>query len=66
MKFSVPKMSCGHCTTAIEKSIAATDPTAGVSCDLQSHNVTVTTGKSAADIAAAIKRAGYDSELLAG
>ncbi len=66
MKFSVPKMSCGHCTSAIEKSIAAADPAAGVTCDLQSRNVTVTTGKSAADIAAAIKKAGYDSELLAG
>jgi copper chaperone len=66
MKFSVPKMSCGHCTSAIEKSIAAADPAAGVTCDLQSRNVTVTTGKSAADIAAAIKKAGYESELLAG
>jgi copper chaperone len=66
MKFSVPKMSCGHCTSAIEKSIAAADPAAGVTCDLQSRNVAVTTGKSAADIAAAIKKAGYDSELLAG
>jgi copper chaperone len=55
-----------HCTSAIEKSIAATDPAAGVTCDLQSRNVTVTTGKSAADIAAAIKKAGYESELLAG
>ena len=66
MKFSVPKMSCGHCTSAIEKSIFAADPAAGVTCDLQSRNVTVKTAKSAADVAAAIKKAGYDSELLTG
>ena len=66
MKFSVPKMSCGHCTAAIEKSIAQADPSASVTCDLPSHSVSVTSGKSVAEIAAAIRGAGYESELLAG
>lgn len=61
MKFHVPDMSCGHCTSAITKSIAATDPSAKVSTDLGTHMVSVESGKPVADIAAAIKSAGYEA-----
>jgi copper chaperone len=60
MKFHVPDMSCGHCTSAITKSIAAIDPAAQVAADLGTHTVTVTTGRPASDIAAAIRAAGYE------
>ncbi|MGY9040020.1 MAG: heavy-metal-associated domain-containing protein, partial [Rhodobacterales bacterium] len=33
-RFSVPNMSCGHCTASIQKAIMAADPDATVSCDL--------------------------------
>ena len=61
MKFHVPDMSCGHCTSAISKSIAATDPSAKVSTDLGTHMITVESAKSASDISAAIKAAGYEA-----
>ena len=37
MKFSVPEMSCSHCTASIEKSIKAKDPAAAVSTDLETR-----------------------------
>ena len=63
MKFSVPGMDCGHCTAAIKKGIAEVDPTATVQTDLETHTVTVTSDRSAVQIAAGIKSAGYDSTL---
>ena len=41
VKFNVPDMSCGHCTSTIEMAITAIDPTAKISCDLGSHSVEV-------------------------
>lgn len=65
MEFSVPEMSCGHCTAAIEKAVKDTDPAAQVSCDLDSRRVAVTTSLSEAEIRLAIKQAGYESEPIA-
>jgi len=64
MKFSVPDMSCGHCTAAIEKAVKAADPAATINCDVPTHVVSVDTSLSGADIGAAIKAAGYESETL--
>lgn len=63
-KFSVPEMSCGHCTAAIEKQIKAADTGADVACNLDDHTVTVTSALSVEALAAAIKDAGYDSTTL--
>lgn len=63
MKFNVPEMSCGHCTAAITKEIAALDPSAKVTTDLESRTVAVETAQSGAAVAEAIKAAGYASEL---
>lgn len=41
VKFNVPDMSRGHCTSTIEMAITAIDPTAKISCDLGSHCVEV-------------------------
>jgi copper chaperone len=59
-RFDVPEMSCGHCTTAIEKSIKAIDPTARVSCDLGRKSVEVDSFLSERAVSAAIRDAGYD------
>lgn len=64
MEFSVPKMSCGHCTAAIEKAVRNIDPVANVECDLETRRVTVDTSLSRADVGAAIKQAGYDWEQI--
>ena len=42
-RFTVPDMSCGHCTAAIEKAVKSIDPTATVACDLETKTVAVET-----------------------
>lgn len=61
MKFSVPEMSCGHCTAAIEKAVKAADPGAAVACDLSDRTVTVDSALEAGAVQAAMKDAGYES-----
>ena len=61
MKFSVPKMSCGHCTASIEEKLLDVDEGAEVSCDLDSKIVEVDSVLSAAEIEAAIKAAGFEA-----
>ena len=63
MKFSVPEMSCSHCTASIEKSIKAKDPAAAVSTDLETRSVSVDSILPSADVLQAITDAGYDAEL---
>jgi copper chaperone len=64
MKFHVPDMSCGHCTAAITKEIAALDPAAKVTPDLTSRTVDVDTAQKDDAIAQAIKTAGYDARRI--
>ena len=59
-RLNVPDMSCGHCTSAIEKAIMAIDPTAKVSCDLGAHTVDVDSFLSERALSEAIRSAGYD------
>jgi len=59
-RLSVPDMSCGHCTAAIEKAIKAIDPTARVFCDLGAHTVDVESFLSERAVSEAIRDAGYD------
>jgi len=61
MMFSVPKMSCGHCTAAIEDKILDADEGADVQCDLDARQVAVDTVLDAAAIVAAIKAAGFEA-----
>jgi copper chaperone len=58
--FEVNDMTCGHCVSTIMKALKATDHEAKIEIDLPTHRVRVepvTAG--AADLAAAIKDAGY-------
>lgn len=61
MKFHVPEMSCGHCTAAITKEIAALDPEARVSTDLGTRMVEVDTSRTDEAVVGAIKSAGYEA-----
>jgi len=59
-RFDVPEMSCGHCTTAIEKAIKAIDPTSRVICDTGTRKVDVESILSERALTEAIRNAGYD------
>ena len=65
MKFSVPDMSCGHCTAAIESAVKSADPNAGVECDLSARQVHVDSVLPAAQVQAIIRDAGYNVEPAA-
>lgn len=58
--FTVPDMSCGHCTASIEKAIKAIDPTANVACELGARTVTVESFLTDRAVIEAIRDAGYD------
>jgi len=64
-RFSVPDMSCGHCSATIEQAIRSADPAADVTFDLQSRIVSVTSGLAADTLANAIRSAGYEPSLQA-
>lgn len=61
MIFSVSRMSCGHCTSAIEKGIKAKDPSAVVTTDLDLRLVTVQSNLTQSDVQTAIVGAGYEA-----
>jgi copper chaperone len=63
MKFSVPDMSCGHCTSAIEKAIKAADAGADVQCDLGTHTVAVSGSLSASQLGDILRAAGYENTI---
>jgi copper chaperone len=65
MNFSVPDMSCGHCTAAIEKAVKTADPAAAIQCDLANRKVRIDSSLSSDQVAAVIRAAGYDAELSA-
>ncbi|MET9345946.1 heavy-metal-associated domain-containing protein [Streptomyces termitum] len=60
--YAVTGMTCGHCKTAITKSVSALDGVLNVDVDVAGGLVTVTTGGEPDDaaIAAAIDDAGYE------
>jgi len=62
MKLHVPEMSCGHCTSAIEKGVKAADPSATVSTELEGRTVKVETKLTEAAIIDAISLAGYEAQ----
>lgn len=63
-KFNVPKMSCGHCTAAIEKSVKNFDPTALLSFDLTNRVVDIDSADDDAELIAAIKDAGFEATAV--
>jgi copper chaperone len=63
MIFSVPKMSCGYCTSAITKGIQTQDASAVVTTDLDLRLVTVQSGLTETEVLQAIVSAGYESTV---
>lgn len=63
--FTVSEMSCGHCTSAIAKAIAAVDSSAQVISDIPSQTVKVSSAAPLASLQAAIEEAGYPVKQVA-
>ncbi len=61
IEFQLPTMTCGHCIKAVTAAIQAVDPQAQVTIDLPTHQVQVDTGASQAQLAQALKEAGYEA-----
>ena len=62
-ELKVEGMSCGHCVSAVTKSVQAVDAAAKVEVDLPQQKVLVNSSASLEDIKAAVVDAGY--EILA-
>lgn len=65
-RYSVPKMTCGHCAATIDQALKTVDPQAEVSIDLKAKQVTVRTTAGEAQIAGAIRSAGFEASPVAG
>ncbi|MGR3436225.1 MAG: heavy-metal-associated domain-containing protein [Shimia sp.] len=59
MQFTLPDMSCGHCRGAVEKAVADADPGAEAMVDLSAKTVAIRTRRSEAEMAEALRAAGY-------
>ncbi|MEC8292466.1 MAG: heavy metal-associated domain-containing protein [Pseudomonadota bacterium] len=62
LTFSVPGMSCGKCTAKIETAVQALDPTALLSFDLETREVEIDSADPAAELLAAIAKAGFEAK----
>jgi copper chaperone len=59
MEFEIPDMSCGHCASAITKTVQQLDAAATVSIDLPAKKVTIDTAQDRQTVAHALTEAGY-------
>jgi copper chaperone len=59
-ELKVEGMSCGHCVSAVTKSVQAVDATAKVEVDLPTQKVLVNSSAPLESIKAAVVDAGYD------
>lgn len=64
MKFNVPKMSCGHCTSTIEKAVKEADASATITTDLSDRTVTIQGNMPADELSNVINGAGYENTIV--
>ena len=57
--FVIENMSCGHCVNTVTQAVRGCDAAADVKVDLTTKRVDVRSVASAADLRAALARAGY-------
>ena len=57
--FHIPDMSCGHCKATIETTIHSLDPAARIDFDVAARRISVASTTDAAQVQAALAKAGY-------
>ncbi len=62
--FSVPKMSCGHCKSTIEKAVAKVDPEAVIKFDMAAREVRIVSNETVDTLITAMKNDGYQATPL--
>jgi copper chaperone len=65
LKLTVPDMDCGHCISAVTKALKGVDAGADVAVDLDTKTVTIRSDASGEALAAALSKAGYESQPAA-
>lgn len=65
LKLTVPDMNCGHCVSAVTKALKGVDAAAEIAVDLDTKLVTVRSDASGEALAAALSKAGYESQPAA-
>lgn len=63
--FDVAKMKCGGCAKKVERAVKSKDASAEVSVNVENRRVTVTSSVPQAEVAAAVKEAGYANQPVA-
>ena len=62
MKFIVPDMSCGHCTSSIQTAISKAFEGASASCDLESRTIEVANAPSAQRVIDVLDDIGFEAQ----
>ena len=61
--FNVPDMSCGHCTAAIEKAVAAADASATITFDMDARTADITSTLDNVTLTETLAGEGYPSTI---
>lgn len=64
MKFSIPDMSCGHCSGVITKTVKEIDSAASITFDMAARTAIVDTVADQETIRGALAGAGYPAALM--
>jgi copper chaperone len=64
MKFSIPDMSCGHCSGVITKAIKEIDSAATIDFDMAARTATINSSADQATVREALAEAGYPAALM--
>lgn len=61
---SIPRMSCGGCSSTVEETVRALDPHAQIGFNMKGRTASVMTSAESGPILAALARAGYPAAML--
>lgn len=64
LTLSIPKMSCGHCSGAVTRTIRQVDPQAHIQFDMQKRIATVETIADREHLLRELEAAGYRAEAV--